>query len=556
MNRRLLALLLAALTLLGALSGCGSVLDALEDRLEPSAEPSLPAGEYLTEGLYFDGCWRADADYAEMSAGYGLENLYSLGEALLALAASEPEEGELYDACFALTDEYYYLHTASELRDLKYYRDPSDEAAAAERAEAYANLGEAEDYMWATLHEATLLAGEELMASACGEATASVWAGWTPGGSDSGARSRERELVDEYYSLVTEPRPDAAAIAAVFVELVELRREQAAAAGYGSYAEYAYSGFFRDYGPEDVQAVWAAAKESFVPLLEDYGAALTDLMDRAPSGCTEQEVIEALQLVAGGISPETAEACDYLLRHGLYDLEALDTKPDMGFTTVLYWYNEPFIFNTPSGDVNDYTNTFHEFGHFLNFYGVPSDLIYGVADNEISEMQSTGMEIMATHWYADIFGADEPAARANLLYNLITSVLDGALYDEFQQRVYAEEGLTPGRVSELYAEVYDSYGYAPYEGYEDEWIYVSHNFESPFYYISYCLSAVPVLRLLTLLCTDPASAADLYMRLSATDPELLYLSEALAALNLPDPLDPNAYPQAADTLRAELEGLA
>lgn len=186
-------------------------------------------------------------------------------------------------------------------------------------------------------------------------------------------------------------------------------------------------------------------------------------MDSAARSCTEQEALEALSLVAGGISPETAEACEYLLRHGLYDFEALDTKPDMGFTTVLYWYNEPFIFNSPAGDLNDYTNTFHEFGHFLNFYGVPSDLIFGVSDNEISEMQSIGMELMATHWYGEIFGPDADGALANLLFNLITSVLDGALYDEFQQRVYAEEGLTPERIPELYAEVYESYGYEPYE---------------------------------------------------------------------------------------------
>ena len=72
---------------------------------------------------------------------------------------------------------------------------------------------------------------------------------------------------------------------------------------------------------------------------------------------------------------------------------------------------------------------------------------------------------------------DADGALANLLFNLITSVLDGALYDEFQQRVYAEEGLTPQRIPELYAEVYESYGYEPYEGFEYEWVYVSHNFE-------------------------------------------------------------------------------
>lgn len=560
MYKRLTALLLAALLLLGALSGCGSVLDALEDRLETTAEPepSLPSGDYLTEGLYFYGSWRADTDYSDMYAYSDLDYFRSLGEELLSVAASGPDEEALYDACFAFTDEFYYIRTASDLRDLEYYRDPSDEAASAARAEAYEALYEAEDYLWDTMHEATLLAGEELMAAACGEAQASSWASWTPGGSgaDNGLASRERELVDEYYALITQPVPDVEAICGLYAELVGVRREQAALSGYANYAEHAYSGFARDYGPEAAQPIWAAAKEHFVPLLADYAAALYGLMDSAARSCTEQEALEALSLVAGGISPETAEACEYLLRHGLYDFEALDTKPDMGFTTVLYWYNEPFIFNSPAGDLNDYTNTFHEFGHFLNFYGVPSDLIFGVSDNEISEMQSIGMELMATHWYGEIFGPDADGALANLLFNLITSVLDGALYDEFQQRVYAEEGLTPERIPELYAEVYESYGYEPYEGFEYEWVYVSHNFEMPFYYISYCMSAIPVLELLDLLRADPGAAAELYMQIAATDPELYYCSEAVSELGLPDPLDPAAYAEAADTLRAELESLA
>ena len=111
-------LLLAALLLLGALSGCGSVLDALEDRLETTAEPepSLPTGDYLTEGLYFYGSWRADTDYSDMYAYSDLDYFRSLGEELLSVAASGPDEEALYDACFAFTDEFYYIRTASDLR--------------------------------------------------------------------------------------------------------------------------------------------------------------------------------------------------------------------------------------------------------------------------------------------------------------------------------------------------------------------------------------------------------------------------------------------------------
>ena len=43
----------------------------IRDRPEP--EPSLPSGDYLTEGLYFYGSWRADTDYSDMYAHSDLD---------------------------------------------------------------------------------------------------------------------------------------------------------------------------------------------------------------------------------------------------------------------------------------------------------------------------------------------------------------------------------------------------------------------------------------------------------------------------------------------------
>ena len=141
---------------------------------------------------------------------------------------------------------------------------------------------------------------------------------------------------------------------------------------------------------------------------------------------------------------------------------------------------------------------------------MPSDLIFGAADYEICEMQSIGMEFMATHWYEELFGPD--TARMLLLdsfFNSIINVMDGAMFDEFLQRVYAEEDLTKERVCEIYAELYKEYGNDVYDGYDKEWISVPHNFDSPFYYISYCMATIPVLGLYSELQTSPEAAADM-----------------------------------------------
>lgn len=141
-------------------------------------------------------------------------------------------------------------------------------------------------------------------------------------------------------------------------------------------------------------------------------------------------------------------------------------------------------------------------------------------------------------------------------YDIITNVIDGAMYDEFLQRTYAEENLTAERACEIYAELYEEYGYTPYEGSRYDWVYVPHNFDSPFYYISYCLATIPVLELYRELHSSPESAADTYMHLVATDPEIYYCSEVVADLSLPDPLSPASYSSAADTIAEAIAQLS
>ena len=53
------------------------------------------------------------------------------------------------------------------------------------------------------------------------------------------------------------------------------------------------------------------------------------------------------------------------------------------------------------------------------------------------------------------------------------------MYDEFQSRVYSEKNLTSARVQDIFAEVYQKYGYQEYDGFQQEWMDQIHNFEQP-----------------------------------------------------------------------------
>lgn len=83
-----------------------------------------------------------------------------------------------------------------------------------------------------------------------------------------------------------------------------------------------------------------------------------------------------------------------------------------------------------------------------------------------------------------------------------------------------------------------------------------HNFDSPFYYISYCIASIPVLGLYGELQTSPETAADTYMRLVAMNTGLYSVGEAVSELNLSDPLDPAAYASAANTVVEAVKDLS
>ena len=64
-----------------------------------------------------------------MYAEADLDYFRSLGDELLSVASGSPDSDSFDDAAFYFIDEYYYICTAHDLANLRYYRDPSDQEA-------------------------------------------------------------------------------------------------------------------------------------------------------------------------------------------------------------------------------------------------------------------------------------------------------------------------------------------------------------------------------------------------------------------------------------------
>lgn len=568
--KRLMAALLA-LTVVLSLCACsdkslsealGDVLqDELKDRDDGPADvggPSDSEGPAGGSGAeYFDhDIWRGDTDYSDMVYEQcHIQDFEAYTAPIYDFAENGGSQEDYDQADFELFNELYRIYTMYTIVSNGTYADASNDILAEEAIYAADVYSKARDEAMLALQALANSQNAELMESSYGDVLIAYIKSYTPNEDEEDElTARENELMAQYYSLMSSEEPDLDEVGRVFVELVNIRRRQAELAGAGSYADYAYGSFYgKDYSPEDAKVVWQGAKEYFSPLVLKYGSGIVDEADTLEEDksfdCSVERVLEALGSAAGSLSGELTEAHRYLTDYHLYDIGPSAKKADEGFTVFLYYYNEPYIFNSASGTFYDYLDMMHEFGHFVSWYYCPSSLLFGIADNDLSELQAQGMEVAMSYRFGDLFGAQRGDVMADwALLDLALSIVDGAMYDEFQQRVYAEPDLTPEKVDEIYATLYEEYGFSPYDGYEREWMFVGHNFSNPFYYISYAVSALGALEINELMDADFDAGLDKYLTVLSMDPEVWYYSEAIEEAGLSDIFDIDSYGPIAEAL--------
>ena len=508
---------------------------------EPSPETPAEAGpvETLAGGGYFDPVARPDISFADMDQSeITLDDFRPYAETLTTASASGSREA-FHRACAEAQQQLLAINTAGTLAELASDQNAADQTLsdrASRQTQAY--------YDAVDLYNQTLFEISEGENSSVLSKEFETWQieYFKSYDAESSAQSlalatQESQLVRQYAALSSQEELDYDAAADIFLELVSVRAELASLSGAANFSEYAYSAYYsRDYSPTDAQKLWKTAKEDFAPLLHKYADEVTSTLQSVQADgaldLSETAITDALSYGAARISPEVNDAAQYLLSHGLYDISDSDTKLSTGYTSYLYSYNVPFIYNCPYGSHLDYVDLFHEFGHWLAGYYHPSDALYGVIDYDLSELQSQGMEVLFLQYYDEFFGENAQLLKAETLLNLVYSVVTGAMYDEFQQKVYLEPDLTKDRLLELFREVYESYGFESYDGCEYRWADIIHNFQQPLYYISYAVSAIPALELYVRSLDSPNDAADAYLRVASMSDEEFFLTDALRETGL------------------------
>lgn len=179
-------------------------------------------------------------------------------------------------------------------------------------------------------------------------------------------------------------------------------------------------------------------------------------------------------------------------------------------------YNGSFCIDLPAtdrallyvyceNDFYDLLTAVHEFGHFhASYYDSTPDYL-AVNNVDIAEIQSQGMEIVFMENYDDIFGKYSDLMKLSKIDDMLYAVLSGFLIGQFEYDILSRrDKLKPEDVVEHFDALMKK------GGYDLQFYEISHLFEQPGYYISYCVSALAALNIWMVSLDDQEKALEMY----------------------------------------------
>lgn len=364
----------------------------------------------------------------------------------------------------------------------------------------------------------------------------------------------DNKLLDEEYKAAYKRilKAQNEALGSIYVELVKVRQQLANLYGYNHYADYCYDILYgRDYTPQDTLKINKEVKKQIVPLykalMEDYNKDAAEDLNIYIAGISPDAQFSMIQKYLSQVSPDLVSSFEYMMRNNLYSINYTKNKLDMGYTTFLDKYEIPFLYNKPGFSFYDFTSLVHEFGHF-NAYYVNVEEASSYENIDLSEIHSQGLEFLYTHFYEDMLGEERgKAAIEYVVLDKLDSIIQGCLYDEFQQKVYTLENPTLEQINNIFSELQKEYGITDSLS-DGHWALVIHNYQQPLYYISYTMSALPSFEIWMRSLKDFDGACSTYMDLVDYGESGTYKG-TLKACGLANPFNEDYFEELAATLK-------
>ena len=372
---------------------------------------------------------------------------------------------------------------------------------------------------------------------------------------------------------------DAAELDRLFDELVHVRDRMAKKMGYVNFVELGYYRMGRlCYGKEEVKTFRENVLNDLVPVvarlrsenakrlgIEDYklydDGVIIPGGDPTPS--SKEEIFSAAREMYHAMGEETGAFIDLMLENEAFDVDSRKNKWGGGYCTEFHKYKQPFIlanFNGTAGDVDVMT---HEAGHALNAFLIADNrfaLELGCGGMETAETHSMSMEFFAWPYMNKFFGENDAKYRYMHALDGLSFIPYGTIVDYFQHIVYENPDMTPAERNAKWLELeskfrpHISVEGIPFLGEGRRWQYQMHIYETPFYYIDYCLAQTAAFSFLLASLKDYDDAFARYIRLSKQGGEKVW-TELLEEAGFTSPFTPGALKTLAKDVEALLESI-
>ena len=128
------------------------------------------------------------------------------------------------------------------------------------------------------------------------------------------------------------------------------------------------------------------------------------------------------------------------------------------------------------------------------------------------------MEFLTYPWMKDFFGDRLEDYKLTHIMGGLSFIPYGTIVDYFQQTVYDNPDMTPAERNAFWAKI--EHEFLPHVEFDDipfykegrRWQRQMHIYESPFYYIDYCLAQFTAFQILSLSLEDWDKAYERYMK--------------------------------------------
>lgn len=302
----------------------------------------------------------------------------------------------------------------------------------------------------------------------------------------------------------------------IFDKLVKVRDKMAKKMGYKNFIELGYYRMGRySYDEKMVEKFRNNILRDIVPIvarlkaengnamgIEDFK--LYDDAVSVPGGnpkpiLDKEGIFKATKDMYHQMGEETGKFIDLMMENEAFDVVSRENKWGGGYCTYLPNYKQPFIlanFNGTSGDIDVMT---HEAGHAFAMYMAANNRFsveLDIGGMETGETHSMSMEFFAWKYIDKFFGENTEKYKFMHVFDALSFLPYGTIVDYFQHIVYANPEMTPEQRNETWNRLEAQF--RPYMSTEGmtylskgtRWQYQMHIYETPFYYIDYCLAQV------------------------------------------------------------------